>query len=58
MVFELRTGSERKFDIPFAFEVLGTDAHSAFSYDLIACFKRLSVIIPGHGTRLVLTAAR
>jgi hypothetical protein len=58
MVLESRTGGEHTLDVPFAFEVLGTDAHSAFSCDLIAYFKRLSVIIPGHSTTFVLTAAR
>jgi hypothetical protein len=57
IVFELRTGGGRKLDVPFEFEVLGNDAHSACSYDLFARFKRSSVIIPGHSTTFVLTAA-
>jgi hypothetical protein len=57
IVVELRAGGERKFDVPFEFEVLGTEVHSAFSYGLIGCIKLSSMLLQGHSTTFVLSAA-
>jgi hypothetical protein len=54
--FKLRTGGERKLDVPMEFDVLQTEAHPTLSHGLIACVKRSSKLIQGHSTAFVLTA--
>jgi hypothetical protein len=56
VVFELRTGGERKLDVPMEFDVLQTEGHPALSYRLMACVKRSSKLTQGHRTAFVLTA--
>jgi hypothetical protein len=57
IVVDLRTSGERKFDVPFEFEVRETAAHSAISYGLIACIKGSSMLVRSHSTTFVLSAA-
>jgi hypothetical protein len=57
IVFEVQTGGQRKFDVPFEFEVRETEAHSAISFGLIACIKRSNMPVQGHSTTFVLSAA-
>jgi hypothetical protein len=56
-VFEVRTGGERKFDVPFEFEGRETEAHSAIPYVLVASIKRSNVLVQGDSTTFVLSAA-